>query len=70
MAREAIEMKAPSECIASLAYDADEGLVYFTFVRGVKEYSAPMSRQQVTAWAYSDSPGVYFNENIKGKYGF
>jgi hypothetical protein len=63
-----LQMKAPSECIASLAYNNDEGMVYFTFVRGNKEYSAPISRQQATAWALSDSPGEYFNENIKGKY--
>lgn len=69
MAREALELKAASECIATLAYDNDEGLAYFTFVRGTKEYSAPISRQQATAWAYSDSPGEYFNANIKGKFG-
>jgi hypothetical protein len=64
-----LEMKADSECIASLAYDNEEGMCYFTFVNGPnKQYSAPISRQQATAWAYSDSPGEYFNENIKGRF--
>lgn len=59
-----------SDCIASLAYDKSEGVAIFTFVRGPgKKYTAPMSIQQATAWAFSDSPGEYFNEKIKGKFG-
>lgn len=66
-----LTLKAPSECIASLSYNNETGEVHFTFVRGPnKVYTAPMSRQQATAWAYSDSPGEYFNENIKGKFAF
>lgn len=60
-----------SECIASLAYDRGAGVAIFTFVKGGgKQYTAPMSLQQATAWAFSPSPGEYFNEKIKGTFGF
>lgn len=58
-----------SEAIASLAYDNRRGVAIFTFHKGGKTYTAPISIQQATAWAHSDSPGEYFNENIKGMYG-
>lgn len=68
---EQLTLKAQSDCIASLSYSKSQGVAIFTFVRGPnKKYTAPISRQQATAWAYSDSPGEYFNENIKGKYQF
>lgn len=59
-----------SECIATLAYDRAQGVAIFTFHKGGKTYTAPMSLQQATAWAHSPSPGEYFNSNIKGMYGY
>ena len=58
-----------SECIATLSYDKERGEAVYTFHRGPKEYRTPMSIQQATAWAHSESPGDYFNSNIKGVYG-
>lgn len=58
-----------SDCIASLAYDKTKGVAIFTFHKGGgKEYTAPISIQQATAWAHSSSPGEYFNEKIKDVY--
>lgn len=58
-----------SECIATLAYDKERGEAVYTFHKGGTEYRTPMSLQQATAWAHSDSVGAYFNEKIKGVYG-
>lgn len=58
-----------SECIASLSYNRQLGVAIFSFVKGGKEYTAPMSIQQATAWAHAPSVGEYFNEKIKGVYG-
>jgi hypothetical protein len=59
-----------SSAISSLSYDNSAGEAIFTFTRGPnKQYRVPISLQQATAWAHSDSPGEYFNENIKGVYG-
>jgi hypothetical protein len=63
------EWNVSSECISSLAYDDETGEAVYTFVRGGGEYRTPMSIQRATAWAFSSSPGEYFNANIKGVFG-
>lgn len=61
------EFPVNSTCIASLSYDSEAGVAFYTFVNGGGQYQTPMSRGEVEQWANAESPGSYFNANVKGR---
>jgi hypothetical protein len=56
-----------SSAIARLDYDDEEGIAYVTFTDG-RSYQIPMPQIEVERWANAESPGGYFNANVRGKY--
>jgi hypothetical protein len=65
MAMESIEVKGSA--IAYLAYDSETGEVAISFNRG-GSYQFEMPEIEVHRMASADSPGAYWNANVKGKY--
>lgn len=65
MAKESIPVI--SSAIAYMAYDSDTQELSFAFHRG-GTYNMTIPEIEVYRWANADSPGAYFNLNIKGKY--
>jgi hypothetical protein len=58
-----------SSAIARIEYDDEEEVAYVTFQRGGGLYVLEGIQQiEVERWAYSPSPGQYFNSFIKGRY--
>jgi hypothetical protein len=56
-----------SSAIAYLAYDDEAGEAYVSFQKG-GSYTITMPQIEVERWAAADSPGGYWNANVKGKY--
>jgi hypothetical protein len=56
-----------STAISRLAYDSETGEVQIVFARG-GSYTFEMPEVEVRRMAASDSPGSYWNSNVKGKY--
>ena len=57
-----------STAIARLDYDDEENICYLTFMDGSSYELNGISEIEVARWAASDSPGRYFNANIRGAY--
>lgn len=56
-----------SSAISRIDYDDETGTCYFTMKDG-KGYSINIPEIEVARWVNAESPGGYFNLNIRGKY--
>lgn len=70
MARESLEVK--STAISRMEYDSDTQELVVTFARGGSTGGSyvisGIPEIEVQRWIASESPGRYFNANVKGKY--
>jgi hypothetical protein len=57
-----------STCFARLEYNDDDKTAALTFQKGGRYLLQGIDRIEVERMASSDSPGGYWNSNVKGQY--
>jgi hypothetical protein len=58
-----------SSAIARIEYDKDNSVAQVSFQKGGRSYLLPgIEEDEVLNWASNESPGRYWNSNVKGRY--
>ena len=57
-----------STAIARLDYDDDENMLFLTFTDGKQYIIENFPAIEYARWKSAESAGLYFNQNVRGKY--